>query len=127
MPDLDYPPVMLDDEEEQLRKKRNLYDSAPPIRPPAAPYEVNLPSDVTPGIGRARGELASRAPDISAASIPEAPAIVPTSAPRMPTPAANAYETLRAKGPAWGRESTGGKILDVLGMTTGVGRNIERG
>jgi hypothetical protein len=103
------------------------YELYPPVKPTPRPYDVNLPGDVTPGIGRVRGELAARPPDIGAMTIPEAPPITAPSQPRAPTPAASAYESLRAKGPAWQREGIGGKILDVLGMTTGIGRNIELG
>lgn len=102
------------------------YELHPPVRPPAQPYEINLPGDVTPGIGRARGEIASRPPDTGAPAIPEAPPITAPSQPTRPTPAANAYESLRAKGPAWQREGKGARLLDILGMATGVGRNIER-
>lgn len=52
------------------------FDSGSPVAPPVQPYAINQPGDVTPGIGLARGEIASRPPDLGPAVTPP-PAIQP--------------------------------------------------
>jgi len=121
MADLDYPPVMLDDEEEQLRKRLLDPYSPPPIRP--------------------REEPGALAPDVSGRALPEAPPIKQPSATGagFDTVGLNPHDIappVRPEGPAAARERTlleqgppqyhGWKrVLDTLGGMTREGRGLE--
>src|SRR5579872_5885366 len=99
-------------EEERMRR---FFAGTAPSRPnpvPPQPTTIDRPGDVTPGIGRARAEVAATPPDLGP-STPVAPSNPPSAGLKPPQPITPA-EQMREQGPP----KLGGwkKGLDIAGQ-----------